>query len=77
MRGKEVFLKNNNIIFKYIVFFLLTFPCFFAKADEKNKNYRLKILEYLSDNKEFSSSFIQSNGGSLQEGEFFLKKNWC
>ena len=49
--------------------------CFLAKAEEENKNYRLKILEYLSNNKEFSSSFIQYSGGSFQEGEFFLKKN--
>jgi outer membrane lipoprotein-sorting protein len=49
--------------------------CFFAEAEEKNKNYRLKILEYLSNNKEFSSSFIQYNDDAFQEGEFFLKKN--
>ena len=49
--------------------------CFLAKASEKDKNYRLKISEYLSNNKEFASSFIQYNDGSFQEGEFFLKKN--
>ena len=48
--------------------------CFFAEAEEKNNNYRLKILEYLSNNKEFSSSFIQYNDDAFQEGEFFLKK---
>ena len=68
-------LKNKNINYSYITFLLLILTCFLAKAEEKNKNYRLKILEYLSNNKEFSSSFIQYNDDSFQEGEFFLKKN--
>jgi len=70
-----MFLKNKNINYSYIIFFLLILTCILAKAEEKNKNYRLKILEYLSNNKEFSSSFIQYNDDSFQEGEFFLKKN--
>ena len=49
--------------------------CFLAKADGEDKSYRLKILEYLSKNKEFSSSFIQYNDDAFQEGKFFLKKN--
>ncbi len=49
--------------------------CFFAKANEVDKNYKLKISKYLSNNKEFASSFIQYNDGSFQEGEFYLKKN--
>ena len=75
MQEKEVFLKNKNTYCLYIVFFLLILTCFFAKAEEENENYRLKILEYLSNNKEFSSSFIQYNDDSFQEGKFFLKKN--
>ena len=68
-------LKNKKINFSYVVFFLLILTCISAKAEEKNKSYRLKILEYLSNNKEFSSGFIQYNDGVFQEGEFFLKKN--
>ena len=49
--------------------------CFLVEAEEENKSYKLKILEYLSNNKEFSSSFIQYNDDSFQEGKFFLKKN--
>ena len=75
MREKEVFLKNKNIIYTYVVFILLISTCFLTKAEEGNKNYRLKISEYLSNNKEFASSFIQYSDGSFQEGEFFLKKN--
>ena len=74
MQEKEVFLKNKNVNYSYIIFFLLILACFLAKADEEDKNYRLKILEYLSNNKEFSSSFIQYNDDTVQEGEFFLKK---
>ena len=61
--------------YSYIIFFLLVFACFLTKADGKDENYRLKILEYLSNNQEFSSSFIQYNEDSFQEGEFYLKKN--
>ena len=68
-----MFLKNNNLINIYVIFLLILF-CFVAKAEEEN-NFRLKISEYLSNNKEFSSSFIQYNDGSVQEGEFYLKKN--
>ena len=75
MQEKEVFLKNKNIYFSYIIFFLLILICFLVKAEEENKNYKLKILEYLSNNKEFSSSFIQYNDDAFQEGEFFLKRN--
>ena len=70
-----MFLKNKNIIYTYIIFIFLILVCFLTKAEEENNNYRLKILEYLSNNKEFASSFIQYNDGSVQEGEFYLKKN--
>ncbi len=75
MQEKEVFLKNKNTNYSYIIFFLLILTCLLAKAEEENKNYRLKILEYLSNNKEFSSSFIQYSDDAFQEGKFFLKKN--
>ena len=75
MQEKEVFSKNKNINYSYIIFFLLILTCFLAEADGENKNYKLKILEYLSNNKEFSSSFIQFNDDAFQEGEFFLKRN--
>ena len=75
MREKEVSSKNKNINYSHIIFLLLILTCFLAKAGDEDKNYRLKILEYLSNNKEFSSSFIQYNDDSFQEGEFFLKKN--
>ncbi len=75
IQEKEVSLKNKNIIYAFIIFFLLILACFLVKADNNDKNYRLIISEYLSNNKEFSSSFIQYNDGSFQEGEIFLKKN--
>ena len=70
-----MFLKNKNITYTYIIFIFLILTCFLTKAEEENINYRLKVLEYLSNNKEFASSFIQYNDGSFQEGEFYLKKN--
>jgi len=70
-----VSLKNKNTNYSCVIFFLFVLTCILAKAEEESKNYRLKILEYLSNNEEFSSSFIQYNDGAFQEGEFFLKKN--
>ena len=70
-----MFLKNKSIIYAYIIFSLSILTSLLASANEEDKNYRLKISEYLSNNKEFSSSFIQYNDGSFQEGEFFIKKN--
>ena len=70
-----MYLKNKNTIYKYVIFFLLILICFLAKADDDDTNNKLIISEYLSNNKEFASSFIQYNSGSIQEGEFFLKKN--
>ena len=70
-----MFLKNKSIIYAYIIFSLSILTSLLASANEEDKNYRLKISEYLSNNKEFTSSFIQYSGGSFQEGEFFLKKN--
>ncbi len=75
MREKEVSSKNKNINYSHIIFFLLILTCFLTKAEDENKNYKLKILEYLSNNKEFSSSFIQYSDDVFQEGNFFLKKN--
>ena len=70
-----MFLKNKSIIYAYIIFSLSILTSLLASANEEDKNYRLKISEYLSNNKEFASSFIQYNDGSFQEGEFFIKKN--
>ena len=70
-----MFLKNKNIIYTCVIFFLLILICVLAKADDENRNHRLIISEYLSNNKEFASSFIQYSNGSFQEGKFFLKKN--
>ena len=68
-------LKNKNTFYKYIIFFLLISICALAKANDKDTKNKLIISEYLSNNKEFASSFIQYNNGSFQEGKFFLKKN--
>ena len=70
-----MFLKNKNIIYTCVISFLLILICVLAKADDENRNHRLIISEYLSNNKEFASSFIQYSNVSFQEGKFFLKKN--
>ena len=73
MRVKEVYLKNKVSL--YILFFSLILFYKTISANGEEENYKLKVIEYLSEINEFSSSFIQHDGNSYQEGEFFLKKN--
>ena len=75
MQGKEVFLKNKYINCLFIIFFLTIPVVTKALSTKEDDSYKQKISEYLSNNKEFASSFIQLNNNSLQEGNFFLKKN--
>ncbi len=73
MQVKEVYLKNKVSL--YILFFSLILFYKTISANGEEENYKLKVIEYLSEINEFSSSFIQHDGNSYQEGEFFLKKN--
>ena len=73
MQVKEVCLKNKFSL--YILFFSLIFFYKTISANGEEEYYKSKVIEYLSEINEFSSSFIQHDGNSYQEGEFFLKKN--
>ena len=73
MQVKEVCLKNKFSL--YILFFSLIFFYKTISANGEEEYYKSKVIEYLSEINEFSSSFIQHDGSSYQEGEFFLKKN--
>ena len=67
---KKIF-RFINIIF----FFSLIYSSGYVVAEENDLNIRSKVIIYLTGIKEFSSSFIQNDGDSLQQGEFFLKRN--
>ena len=76
MQEKEVYLKNkNNICLIFIFFFLFNIFFSISNAEENKELYKLEILKYFNNISEFSSTFIQYDDESFQEGEFFFKKN--
>tara|TARA_Y100000590_G_C15493114_1_gene928577 strand:- start:140 stop:739 length:600 start_codon:yes stop_codon:yes gene_type:complete len=68
-----MFLKKNNfyllLIFVFINIFSLS-----VESEDSESYYISQVLEYLSNNNEFSSNFLQFNNNSYQEGKLFLKK---
>ena len=75
IQEREMCLKKRSRIIVLIFFFLILCINFNLSAEEKNSNIRSEVITYLTNIKEFSSSFIQHDGNSLQQGEFFLKRN--
>jgi len=73
MQEKEVFLKK---IYKFINFFYsvtLIFIVTTSYALETNQNIKGYLLEHFSEISAFSSSFIQTNGITIEEGKLYLK----
>ena len=75
IRVREMYLKKRFRFISLIFFFLFLFNNYNLIAEENESNIRSKVIVYLTNIKEFSSSFIQHDGDSLQQGEFFLKRN--
>ena len=68
-------LKKTKISLIYLVGFIVIFFSNYSLAnsnDEINKN---KLLEYLKNIKSFSSTFLQSNGETIEGGVLYLKNN--
>jgi len=73
---KEVFLKKQNSILLFIIFFFLLNFFSLSVCGEENKNtYKEKIINYFDNFSEFSSTFIQYDNNAFQEGQLFLKRN--
>tara|TARA_B100000029_G_C17522576_1_gene940456 strand:+ start:558 stop:1181 length:624 start_codon:yes stop_codon:yes gene_type:complete len=77
MQEKEVYLKRNSflILFLLSLFFLLIIKIAKSEENENKKLVIFKLSEYLKNVSEFSSRFIQTSEGDLQEGKFYLKNN--
>ena len=68
MRVKDRFLKKQNNIFLFAIFF-----CLAVFSNNSNSNeIAFKIENYIKKLDFFSSKFIQSNGMSLEEGDIFI-----
>ena len=66
MQAKGMFLENHKYFY---IYFIISFFVFFNQAFG-NTNDKLKVLNYLSSFKNFSASFLQSDGPELSEGKF-------
>ena len=67
-------LKKINNLSLYIFLLNILFICTCAKSNNAN-NVEIDLLEYLEKTNEFSASFIQSDGSSVEEGLLFIKNN--
>ena len=65
-------LKKINNLSLYIFLLNIVFICTCAKSNNAN-NVEIDLLEYLEKTNEFSASFIQSDGSSVEEGLLFIK----
>ena len=59
-----------NIIF--IIFFINSLS---ISAATNANEHKQKIINYIININEFSSKFIQSDGHTIEEGNFYIKKN--
>ena len=57
----------------FLIFFLVQALSLNVKANTNEK--KQAIVDYFSNIKEFSSKFIQTDGETIEEGNFYLKKN--
>ena len=63
--------KSLKIILLFIIFFFLSA----VEAKDKEKTYKIKTFEYLTNIVEFESRFIQIQENEIQTGHFFKKNN--
>ena len=70
MQVRDMFLKNENCLFGLVVviFFLFSFK---ISANSDNK---IIMITHLSSLKNFSASFLQSDGENLSEGKVYIGK---
>ena len=68
MQAKDMFLKNENYLFSFFIIVFLLFP-YDVFSDEKD---RTKVFDYLNSLKNFSASFLQTDGASLSEGKVYI-----
>ncbi len=68
MRVKDMFLKNEKNLFKFVIFiFFFVSPELALAADDKTR-----IINYLSSLNNFSARFLQNDGENLSEGKVYI-----
>ncbi len=68
MRVKDMYLKNEKNLFKFVIFiFFFISPELALAADDKTR-----ILNYLSSLNNFSARFLQNDGENLSEGKVYI-----
>tara|TARA_B110000438_G_scaffold256266_1_gene263622 strand:+ start:68 stop:676 length:609 start_codon:yes stop_codon:yes gene_type:complete len=65
-------LKRNRKKFLYLFVVFLLLNTSLLNAIENSKFFQQKIFEYLSDTKNFTSNFLQTNGKSVEEGSIYI-----
>ena len=73
--AKELCLKKiNKMKIKkiFLIFFLVQALSLNVKANTNEK--KQAVVDYVGNIKEFSSKFIQTDGETIEEGNFYLKK---
>ena len=68
MRVRDMFLKND----KYLFYFFIIIIFLLSNAVRSNTDNKNKILNYLSNLKYFSASFLQNDGENLSEGKVHI-----
>ena len=70
MQEKDMFLKNENLLFYFllVIFFLFTNKSF-SQTDDKEK-----ALDHLNSLQYFSASFLQNDGENISEGKVYIGK---
>lgn len=74
--AKELCLKkiNRMKIKKFFLIFLLIQTLSLTVQANTNEKKQV-VIDYVSNIEEFSSKFIQTDGKTIEEGNFYLKKN--
>ena len=70
---KEMFLKKINNFFVVCCYTFILFAFNNVNAEALPKEFKTNILNYINSIEEFSSSFLQSNGKTIEEGNLYIK----
>ncbi len=68
MRARDMFLKNDKCLFYFFVIIIILL----SNTGRSNTDNKNKILNYLSNLKYFSASFLQNDGEDLSEGKVYI-----
>ena len=68
MQVKDMFLKNENCIYRILIFILFLL----SQKAYSQTNDKIEILDYFNSLKNFSASFLQNDGLDISEGKVYI-----